>query len=64
LSDVIAAVQAHFGKKIGLADRTLGNRRLTVHLGGESFDDAVKVICASQNLESQVDSTGYILKNR
>jgi transmembrane sensor len=63
LSEVIAAVQAKFGKKIGLADTALGNKRLTVHLDGESFDDAVKVICASLNLESQADSTGYTLKN-
>jgi transmembrane sensor len=64
LAEVIAAVQQKFGKKIGLADKALADRRLTVHLDGESFDDAVKVICASLNLESQADSTGYILKNR
>lgn len=64
LSEVIAAVEERFGKKIGLQDSALGKKRLTVHLDGESFDDAVKVICASLNLESQTDSNGYILKNR
>ena len=64
LSEVIAALEERNGKKIGLADTALGQKRLTVHLDGESFDDAVKVICASLNLESQADSNGYILKNR
>jgi transmembrane sensor len=64
LSAVIAAMQERFGKKIGLADTALGEMRLTVHLDGESLDDAVKVICASLNLENEVDSNGYILKNR
>jgi transmembrane sensor len=64
LTSVIAAVQTRFGKKIGLTDTALGKKRLTVHLDGETFDDAVKVICASLNLESQADSAGYILKNR
>ena len=64
LKSVITAMQTRFGKKIGLTDTALGNKRLTVHLDGETFDDAVRVICASLNLESQADSTGYILKNR
>jgi transmembrane sensor len=64
LSDVIAALQERFGRKIGLADSALGKKRLTVHLKDESFDDAVKVICGTLNLESQPDTNGYILKNR
>ena len=64
LSDVIAAVQERYGKKVALADSALGKKRLTIHLDGESFDDAVKVICVSLNLESQADSNGYILKDR
>src|SRR5579863_2958911 len=64
LTSVIAAMQTRFGKKIGLTDTALGNKRLTVHLDGETFDDAMKVICASLNLESQADSTGYMLRNR
>jgi len=64
LSEVIAAVQVQFGKKIVLADTSIGKKRLTVRLDGESFDDAVKVICGTLNLEYQADSNGYILKNR
>ncbi|HET6256050.1 MAG TPA: FecR domain-containing protein [Puia sp.] len=63
LSVVIAAVRERYGKTIGLADPAFGEKRLTLHLDRESFDDAVKVICASLNLESQADSNGYILKN-
>ena len=64
LSEVIAAVQEQFGKKIVLDDTSIGKKRLTVRLDGESFDDAVKVICGTLNLEYQADSNGYILKNR
>jgi transmembrane sensor len=64
LSEVIAAVQERYGKKIELTDTSLGRKRLTIHLDRESFDDAVKVICASLNLESQADSNGYNLRNR
>jgi transmembrane sensor len=64
LSEVIAAVQEQYGKKIVLADTSVGKKRLTVHLEGESFDDAVKVICGALNLEYQADGNGYILKNR
>ena len=64
LSEVITAVQEEYGKKIVLADTSIGKKRLTVHLDGESFDDAVKIICGTLNLEYQADSNGYILKNR
>jgi transmembrane sensor len=64
LSEVVAAVSERYGKKVTLADTSLGKKRLTVHLEGESFDDAIKVICASLNLEPQADNNGYILKSR
>ncbi len=64
LSDVVAVLSDRYGKKVALADTSLGKKRLTVHLEGESIDDAIKVICASLNLESKADSNGYILKNR
>jgi transmembrane sensor len=64
LSDVVVTMSERYGKRIALADTSLGKKRLTVHLEGESVDDAIKVICASLNLESLADSNGYILKNR
>lgn len=64
LSDVVAALGAQFGKKVLLADTALASRRLTIDLGGESFDAAMKVICASLDLQNTADSNGFVLKPR
>ncbi|MBN8850916.1 MAG: FecR domain-containing protein [Sphingobacteriales bacterium] len=61
LSDVIAALERTSGKKIVLSDTTMGQKKLTVHLGGESFEDAIKTICASLNLEYSVVNGEYVL---
>jgi transmembrane sensor len=62
LLDVIAALEKSSGKKIVLSDTTIGGKRLTVHLGGESFEDALKTICASLNLEYSVVNGEYVLR--
>jgi transmembrane sensor len=64
LSEVITALQKLSGKRIRLTDTQMGQKRLTVHLGGESFDDALKIICASLNLEYTGANGEYILKSR
>jgi transmembrane sensor len=64
LSEVITALQKLSGKKILLSDTLMAQKRLTVRLGGESFDDALKIICASLNLESTGKNGEYILKAR
>ncbi|MDO6429863.1 FecR domain-containing protein [Flavitalea sp. BT771] len=64
LSEVIAALQKISGKNIRLSDTLIGHKRLTVHLAGESFDDALKIICASLNLAYTGGNGEYILKNR
>lgn len=61
LSDVIAVLEKTSGKKIMLSDTTLGSRKLTVHLGGESFEDALKTVCASLNLKYSVVNGEYII---
>lgn len=61
LSTVIAGLQKRFGKKILLRDDGVGRKRLTVHLDGESFDNAIKIVCSSLNLEYIADSNGNIL---
>ncbi|MBS1661815.1 MAG: FecR domain-containing protein [Bacteroidetes bacterium] len=63
LSDVIAALQKKYGMTILLQDSSAGQKRLTVHLDGESLEEAVKVVCASLNLEYISDKGNYILKN-
>jgi len=62
LSDVIAALEKTSGKKIVLSDGAMGQRKLTVRLGGESFEDAIKTVCASLNLEYSVVNGEYVLK--
>ena len=64
LSDVIAALQKQFGKNIRLGDSTLAQKRLTVHLDGESLEDAIRTVCASLHLDYSSDETGYILKKK
>jgi transmembrane sensor len=62
LSEVIAVLQKVSGKKISLSDTALGQKRLTVDLNGIAFDNALKIICASLNLEYAEKNSGYILK--
>jgi len=64
LADVIDALQSAFGRKIVLTDTTMGEKRLTVHLDGEPFEDALKTVCASLGLEYTVEGGNYILRNR
>jgi len=62
LSEVIAALQQMSGKRILLSDTTMAAKRLTVHLAGESFEDALKTVCASLNLEYTVENGVFVLK--
>jgi transmembrane sensor len=64
LSGVIAVLQKMSGKKIGLSDTALGQKKLTIDLKGVSFDDAMKIICASLNLDFSEKDGEYRLKNR
>jgi transmembrane sensor len=64
LSDVVAVLQKRSGKKILLSDAATAQKKLTAHLEGESFDNAIKIICASLNLEYAEKSGVYILKSR
>jgi ferric-dicitrate binding protein FerR (iron transport regulator) len=64
LSEVITALQKQYGKKILLKDTALAQKALTAHLDGESFDDALKTICVSLDLDCLADSGTYLLKSR
>lgn len=64
LSEVITALQKASGKRIVLNDTATAAKRLTVHLDGESFEDALKTICASLNLEYTIDNGAYVLKSK
>jgi transmembrane sensor len=64
LSEVIAALQKASEKTISLTDTALGQKRLTVDLNGIAFDDALKIICASLNLEYSEKNGQYILRKK
>ncbi|MBN9381385.1 MAG: FecR domain-containing protein [Chitinophagaceae bacterium] len=64
LSDVITALQRLSGKNILLKDPSIGQKKLTAHLAGESFEDALKTVCASLNLVYDVKNGAYILEAR
>ena len=61
LSEVAGTLQKQFGKTITLQDTSLAPKKLTVNLDGESFDQCVRVICASLDLQSAPDSGGGIV---
>jgi transmembrane sensor len=64
LSGVITALQQVYGKKINLADSTIGQKRLTADLNGVTFADAVKIVCTSLNLEYIEESGDILLKSK
>jgi transmembrane sensor len=64
LSDVIAALQEAFNKKITIMDTTLGRKRLTADLNGLSYGDAIKIVCASLNLGYAEKNGSYFLTAR
>ncbi|GGB21107.1 FecR family protein [Puia dinghuensis] len=64
LSEILAALEKHSGKQIRLTDMQFAQKRLTVHLDGESLENALQVICASLNLEYTIKDGAYVLKKR
>lgn len=64
LSDAIVSIQTVFEKKIVLADERIGNKKLTAHLNGMSYNSVIRVICQSLDLEWSVKDGVYILKER
>lgn len=63
LSDVIEALGLAFGRKIMLMDASMAEKRLTVHLDGETFEDALQTVCASLGLEYRMDNGNYIISS-
>jgi transmembrane sensor len=61
LSGVVAALRGVFDKKITLNDSALGRKTLTADLTGVSFADAMKIVCASLNLDYAEKNGSFIL---
>lgn len=63
LGYVITTLQSIYGKQIVLEDSSLAQKKITAHLTGESFENAVKVICSSLGLRCEEKNGTYILKS-
>lgn len=64
LQEVISAVQQFYGKKLEVRDSSLLRERLTADLEGLSFEDAMKIICNSLNLQYAEKNGTWFLKSR
>jgi len=64
LPEVIHILEKATGKSIRLQDASLEKLRLTASLDGETYEDAIKIICTSLNLSYMEVSGGGILKKR
>jgi transmembrane sensor len=62
LSEVLTALEQRSGKSLRLANPLLGEKRLTIKLGSESLEDALRLICASMHLAYVAQPGGYILE--
>jgi transmembrane sensor len=61
LSQVIESVQKIYGNRIGIADSTLGQKRLTADFNGVSFENVISIICKSLNLDYSLKDSTYLL---
>ncbi|HXB08696.1 MAG TPA: FecR domain-containing protein [Puia sp.] len=62
LQEVLDALGQKSGKTIMAGEGVGLDKRLTIDLGGESTEDALRIICASLDLEYADSNGGYILK--
>ncbi len=64
LSGVISLMEKKYNKKIRLSDSATARKRLTAELDGQSFDNALQVICTSLDLVCFQEDSVYILKEK
>ncbi|HXB92092.1 MAG TPA: FecR domain-containing protein, partial [Puia sp.] len=64
LSGVVAALQQVYGKRISIADSTIGQKRLTADLNGVPFADALKIVGTSLNLDYTEESGEILFKSK
>jgi transmembrane sensor len=60
LSEVIYTVHKIYGNKIGIADSTIGKKRLTADFNGVSFENIIAIICKSLDLQCPVKDSTYL----
>jgi transmembrane sensor len=64
LGAVAAGLEKEYGREVRLSDTALAQKKLTFHLEGETLEEAIKIVCASLNLEYRIENGVYILKNK
>ncbi len=65
LVEVIESLEKAFKKKIFLADSALADKGFTANLDGQSFEEALLILCKSLDLEySEINSTYQLFKNK
>lgn len=61
---IIAGLEKRSGKRIILTDAAAGQKRLTVNLEGEAFENALEVICSSAGLKYTIREGTYVLERK
>lgn len=64
LAEVIHRLQLAFGESIVITDPSLLNMKLTAKLEGQTFEQAVIIICNSLGLKSELQHGNYFLSRR
>lgn len=64
LSLILVNLEKRTGKRIVLADTAVAQKRLTVNLEGEAFENALEVICTSAGLKYTIRGGTYVLERK
>ncbi|MHB9141366.1 MAG: FecR family protein [Paludibacter sp.] len=64
LSDAINIISNAYSVKINLAEKSIGNRRITVCFDSEDVNVVLQIIAETLNLNIQKGKTGYIINER
>ncbi|HEV2478648.1 MAG TPA: FecR domain-containing protein [Puia sp.] len=64
LSLILTGLEKRTGKRIMLVDSAVAQKRLTVNLEGEAFENALEVICSSAGLKYTIRDGTYVLEKK
>lgn len=64
LSLILENLEMRTGKRITLADPVAAQKRLTLNLEGEAFENALEVICTSAGLKYTIHDGTYVLERK
>lgn len=64
LSLILVNLEMRTGKRITLADPAVAQKRLTLNLEGEAFENALEVICSSAGLKYTIRDGTYVLERK